>query len=69
MRLTHEFRVGIRGCKILLDTNTGFMKVKWEPGPPRNMTDQELEQYREGRDALLAKAGEMLGGSVLVVET
>ena len=69
MRLRHKFRVGVRSCELFIDVNTGFMKATWDPGMPHNMRPDELDQYRKGRDELLAKVAEIKGGDVLIVET
>lgn len=62
------FQVGVYTCEITYRQDRP-MKVEWSPDVPRELTAQQLQQYRDGRDALLAEIGRDLGGNVLVVET
>jgi len=45
------------------------MTCEWDPDIPSRLSARELAAYRAGRDALLAEAGDALGGGVVVVET
>lgn len=41
----------------------------WDPAAPaRRLNKRELADYRRGRDAFLAEAARLMGGSALVVE-
>jgi hypothetical protein len=66
----NTFLVGVYKCEMAYSERRG-LTAKWSPALPaeRELSKQELEQYRAGRDALLAEVGKHLGGSVLVVET
>jgi hypothetical protein len=66
----NTFRVGIRKCTMTYSKETGISS-EWDPSTPNNMSKQDLEQYRNGRNALLAKVAKELGvvGNVLVIET
>jgi hypothetical protein len=46
------------------------LRGEWSPDLPtqRSLSEQEIKQYRAGRDALLAEVAEDLGGNVAVVE-
>ena len=71
--LATSFRVGRYTCSIKLPIEAlraGVMRVEtsWLPEPPTRLTKAELRDYRRGRDALLAEAGRLLGGPVLVAE-
>jgi hypothetical protein len=64
----NTFRVGFYKCEMTYSKEDG-LKAEWEPDlPNHNLSTQELEQYRSGRDALLNEVGKYLGGSVLVIE-
>ncbi len=65
----NEFWVGIYKCKMTYSTRDGIAS-KWSPHlPKRGLSAQEREQYRSGRDNLLAEVSRHMGGSVLVIET
>ena len=67
-RWTNNFSVGIYKCLLIYDRRKG-LRTEWSPDlPRRNLSEQELNQYRAGRDALLAEVGKELGGSVLILE-
>jgi hypothetical protein len=40
----------------------------WEPDVPSRLSAEEMNDYRRGRDALLAEAARHIGGPVAVVE-
>jgi hypothetical protein len=71
-QLSTTFQVGNRyRCTIVLPLSLGGfaqLATKWEPAPPTRLTKSELQDYRRGRDALLAEAARVLGGAVLVAE-
>lgn len=65
----NTFRVGIYKCHMTY-SKRGGIHADWTPDlPNRDLSEQERQQYRSGRDSLLAEVGKELGGSVLVVET
>jgi hypothetical protein len=62
-------------CTIVLDYagiaipgSTGAFRVQWPPTLSRRLTKTEMRRYRAGRDALLAKAAEMTGAKIALVE-
>ena len=62
------FSVGPYRCKMTWSEQDGMTAV-WDPEVPRrDLSEQEWDQYRAGRDALVARVAEHLGGSVFVVE-
>lgn len=66
---TNTFLVGLYRCEMTY-TERGGIRAKWSPNlPDRQLSNQEADQYRAGRDALFAEVGKSLGGSVVVVET
>jgi hypothetical protein len=72
--LRTTFRVGKRyRCSITLPlaaASAGLLAIEasWEPAVPSRLTNDELRDYRRGRDMLLAEAANQIGGSVAVVE-
>jgi hypothetical protein len=65
---TNTFLVGIYKVELTYSEKRG-LRAEWSPAvPTRDLSDQEWEQYRSGRDALLAEVAKHVGGSVLVVE-
>jgi hypothetical protein len=64
---TNTFRVGPYVCEMSY-TPGRALKAEWLPDTPKNLSDQQRDQYRAGRDALLAEVGTALGGNVMVVE-
>lgn len=63
------FRVGVYTCEMIYTQKRGI-RCQWYPDLPKmGLSKQQQDQYRAGRDALLAEVGKDLGGSVLVVET
>jgi hypothetical protein len=71
------FRVGAYTCSMTLDVSqfqrgglSRAMTAVWEPEMPlpRSLTAAELDQYRNGRNALMAKVAHGLGGNILVLE-
>jgi hypothetical protein len=67
MKWKNTFLVGIYKCELTFSKNQG-LHAKWSPKLPRELSPQEIAQYRSGRDNLLAEVGSALGGQVLVVE-
>ena len=66
-----EFPVGKRTIKITYECGDPHLRYKWTPDQPRvgELTDQEWQQYRTGRDELLRRVGEELQPkSMTVVE-
>lgn len=70
MKWTNTFVVGLYKCEMTYRKDSG-MSMKWSPRMPaaKSFSPQEMEQYRSGRDNLLAEVGKHMGGSVLVIET
>jgi hypothetical protein len=72
--LSTTFRVGIRyRCSIslpLASLRSGLLEIAtvWEPDLPEQLSAEELNDYRRGRDALLAEAAKHIGGNVAVIE-
>ena len=69
--ISATFKVGARyRCSITLPLQKCGMTlhVEWQPDVPGRLTDAELRDYRDGRDALLKEAANLLGISVLVTE-
>jgi len=71
--LSTTFRVGRYTCSISLpmqSLSSGPLSIEthWLPETPARLTKAELLDYRRGRDALLAEAGRLLGGPILVAE-
>ena len=42
--------------------------IQWEPRQPTSLTDEELREYRAGRDRALAEISRELGINAAVVE-
>jgi hypothetical protein len=42
--------------------------IEWAPSVPRNLTADEWQQYRNGRNAALSDLAEHIGGTVALVE-
>jgi hypothetical protein len=61
------FRVGIYVCEMTYGPRRD-LKVRWRPSMPRRLSDQEWDEYRAGRDSLLAEVATAIGGGVMVVE-
>jgi hypothetical protein len=59
MNYSSTFRVGRYTCTMTYDTGTKHLACEWDPHlPPRGeLSRKELDQYRAGRDALMAKTG------------
>ena len=69
MKWTNTFVVGAYTCEMTYSKSKGITAT-WRPKlpPAKSLSKQEHEQYRAGRDALMAEVAKQLGGSVLVVE-
>jgi hypothetical protein len=68
MKFKNTFMVGLYKCEMTY--SHGNLKAKWSPTMPphRSLSKQEIEQYRTGRDDLMADVATAIGGSVMVVE-
>jgi hypothetical protein len=53
---------------VTMTAGPGGFTCDWIPDRPRGLSRKEIRRYRAGRDELLAKVGERMGGSVLVLE-
>jgi hypothetical protein len=68
MKWKNTFRVGIFKCELSY-SERGGLHAWWSPDmPDRKLSDQEMAQYRSGRDNLLAEVGKAMGRSVAVIE-
>lgn len=72
--LTRSFRVGKRWTVEVSvpPIQPGAMRslaMEWSPAfPQRKLTRQEFQQYREGRDAVIAELSRELGISIAVID-
>jgi len=72
--LETTFRVGDRyRCSIsiaLASLTVGMLDIAtlWEPDVPEHLSADEMNDYRRGRNALLAEAAQRIGGNVAVIE-
>ena len=53
---------------VTMTAGPGGFTCEWSPTIPRELKKKERNRYRAGRDPLLAKVAQRLGGGVLVVE-
>ena len=65
-RLSSTFEVGGYTCE--LSFTNGQLTAARTPTVPPNLSRKETQQYRRGRDALMAEVAASIGGGVLVVE-
>lgn len=65
--LKSEFEVGGYTCEMTV--SRGGMYAAWSPRMPTKLSKKEVRQYRAGRDALIAKYAEEIGGNIMLVET
>jgi hypothetical protein len=63
----NTFRVGVYTCEMTYNEG-GTLKAKWRPDMPRNLPAGAMDEYRAGRDTLLAEVATALGGPALVIE-
>ncbi len=61
------FRVGLFTCAMTYRP-ARELKAEWRPAMPRRLSGQEWDEYRAGRNTLLAEVAAAIGGNVLVVE-
>lgn len=64
----NTFRVGPYMVEMTFLEGRGCL-AEWSPKPNGPVGREYLDQYRAGRDALLAEVSKELGGSIVVVET
>jgi hypothetical protein len=64
--LKSEFKVGRYTCELTV--SMGGMNAAWSPHMPAKLSKKQLRQYCAGRDALLAKYAEVIGGNIMLVE-
>jgi hypothetical protein len=69
MNYSATFSVGAYTCSMTFVASDRCLQCGWDPyqPPPKSLTKQEIEQYRAGRDALLARVARDLG-NVLVID-
>lgn len=65
--LKSEFKVGSFTCELTV--SRGGMHAAWSPRMPTKLSKKEVRQYRAGRDALIAKYAEVIGGNIMLVES
>jgi hypothetical protein len=65
----NTFRVGVYVCEMTYRPGHE-LKAAWRPDIPkaRSFSAQMMDEYRAGRDALLAEVAIAIGGNVMVVE-
>jgi hypothetical protein len=71
MKWKNTFLVGVYKCELTYSHGKN-LQAKWLPHlPNRQLSDQEIAQYRSGRDSdnLIAEVAKAVDGSVLVIET
>ena len=72
--ITSTFRVGDKFlCTVSVPLNQPpgsaiTINAEWHPRPPSRLTDDELAEYRAGRNAVLTEVARHLGGNVAVVD-
>jgi len=66
--VTNTFRVGRFICEMTFAD--GHLSAQWSPDVPKrgSLSRKEVEQYRAGRNALMAEVAKAIGGDVLVLE-
>jgi hypothetical protein len=68
MKWKNTFLVGIYECELSFSEHG--LHARWSPDIPKHkLTDQEMAQYRFGRDSLLNEIGKAMGKPVLVIES
>lgn len=65
---TEAFRLSKR-LSVEMVVGLGGMTVEWDPAMPAKLTSKELARYRQARNEMLRRQAEMVGGSVVIVET
>ncbi len=70
--LRHEwkntFRVGVYTCNMTYNAGSSLIKAEWRPDTPRRLSAQAMDEYRAGRNALMAEVATALGKRTLLVE-
>jgi hypothetical protein len=63
------FRVGPYTARMTFNPNTRQLACEWDPHTPpaKSLTRKEIDQYRSGRDALLAEVARAMG-NILVID-
>ena len=64
MRKSSTFQVGRYRCTLSIANRQ--LKAKWEPRKPNDLNNEEVQAYRQGRDAFLVRA--VGPGRTLIVE-
>jgi hypothetical protein len=66
---TATFAVGKYLCTMTFDSAKKQLNCEWDPHMPPacSLIAAELEQYRAGRDALMASVAKDIGGKILIV--
>src|SRR5688500_674863 len=70
--LIHSFPVGRRVVTMTIPKpklrDAISMSVQWSPDYPRQLSEEELAQYRSGRDSAISQVATQLGLEVAVLE-
>ena len=62
------FRLSKR-LSVEITVGAGGLTCEWDPDMPAKLTAKELDRYRKARNEMLRRLAELVGGSVVVVET
>jgi hypothetical protein len=64
------FKVGSYSCTMTFAQSTRQLACEWDPHEPpaKSLTKAEINQYRAGRDALMAEVARALGGGILIID-
>lgn len=71
MTAEHAVTRAVRLSETLFVTITASrigVSAEWNPAPPESLSDNELQRYREARNAAVAEVASRLGGRVVVIE-
>jgi hypothetical protein len=63
----NTFRVGVYTCEMTYSPGKA-LKAGWRPDLPKHLSPQDWDEYRAGRDALVAEVATALDMHTLVVE-
>ena len=61
------FRLSKR-LAVEITVGAGGMTCEWDPAMPAKLTAKELDRYRQGRNEMLRRLAEMVGGNVVMIE-
>ena len=69
--LNRTWPVGDRTATLSVSRGVGapiHARIEWSPSAPSRLTDEELRQYRVGRNQAFAELAAELGGTVAVID-